>query len=96
MCGHASVREKVKHHMSTPYALVAGAFALLAVGACSAQAPPPHVSAGTGTMQHTTSSDAPATGEAPGSATKQIPVPNGAPESTLAGTGSTSFLRAAM
>jgi hypothetical protein len=73
--------------MSTRHILVLGAFAVLAVGACSAQAPPPHVSAGTGTTQHTTSSDAPTTGAAPGSATKQIPVPNGAPESTLAGTG---------
>ena len=73
--------------MSTRYVLVAGAFALLAVGACSAQAPPPHAGTGTTTTQHTTSSDAPTTGAPSGSATKQIPVPNGAPESTLAGTG---------
>jgi len=78
-------RKSSIHLMSTRYALVFGAFALLAVGACSAQAPPPHSS--TGTTQHTTSSDAPTPGAAPGSATKQIPVPNGAPESTLAGTG---------
>jgi len=70
------------HLMSTRYILVAGAFAVLAVSACSTQAPPPHVSTGT-TTHSTPSSDVPA----PGSATKQIPVPNGAPESTLAGTG---------
>ncbi len=87
--GMTTTRKLSTHPMSTRYALVAGTFALLAVGACSAQAPPPHVGAGTGTTttQRTTQSDAPATGEAPGSATKQIPVPGGAPESTLAGTG---------
>jgi len=87
MVGMTITRKSSTHPMSTRYALVLGAFALLAVSACSAQAPPPHVSAGTGTTQHTTSSDAPTTGEALGSATKQIPVPGGAPESTLAGTG---------
>jgi len=87
--GMNTKRKSSTHPMSTRYALVLGAFALLAVGACSAQAPPPHVSAGTGTTtpHSTTQSDAPATGEAPGSATKQIPVPGGASESTLAGTG---------
>ncbi len=81
-------RKSSIHPMSTRHVLVLGAFAVLAVGACSAQAPPPHVSAGAGTTTHsTTASDAPATGAAPGPATKQIPVPNGAPESTLAGTG---------
>ncbi len=84
--GMTITRKSSTHPMSTRYALVLGAFALLAVGACSAQAPPPHAGTGT-TTQRTTSSDAPATGEAPGSATKQIPVPGGAPESTLAGTG---------
>jgi len=87
MVGMTITRKSSTHPMSTRYALVLGAFALLAVSACSAQAPPPHAGTGTTTTQHTTSSDAPTTGEAPGSATKQIPVPGGAPESTLAGTG---------
>lgn len=87
--GMHTTRTSNTRPMSTRYALVLGAFALLAVGACSAQAPPPHISAGNGTTTttHTTPSDAPATGAPSVSATKQIPVPGGAPESTLAGTG---------
>ena len=84
VCGHASAREKVKPPMSTRHFLVLGAFALLAVGACSAQAPPPHAGTGTTTTQHTTPSDAPTTGEAPGPATKQPSHPEFCQAATVA------------
>jgi len=70
--------------------LIVVVLALLPLTACSTSQPSPPAGATTTASQAPASSDT--TGsrpylQAPPSATKQIPVPNGAPESPLAGTG---------
>jgi len=70
--------------------LAATALALLPLTACSTSQPSPPAGTTTTTSQapRLSAQQAPApTVQAPSSATEQIPVPGGAPESTLAGTG---------